>query len=127
MSNSKTTGVEGLTLTPAKESILFDLKEGVLTGNEIAAKHNVSPGYVSKLKPKEKKAKIEPQQSKTVTYKKLSPMKSTKMEQDNAEKRKAEKAKELYNSMEAQKKAEGYRWITRAGKHGIKETVFIKQ
>jgi len=75
MINEPKTGVEGLTLTPVKESILSDLKEGILTGNEIAAKHNVSPSYISKLKPKEKKVK--PQQSKTVTHKKLSPMKST--------------------------------------------------
>jgi len=53
-------------------------------------------------------------------------MVKNKFEEYNAEKRKAEKAKELYKAMEAKKREDGFKWITRVGKHGIKETVFIK-
>jgi len=58
---------------------------------------------------------------------KVTPIAKTKLEQESAEMLKAKNAKELYHSIEEKKKAEGYKWITRAGKHGIKETVFIKQ
>jgi len=78
-------------------------------------------------KPKTESIKIDKQVPKIVTAKKVSPMKTDKYEQDNAEKRKAEKAKELYNSMEAKQKLEGYKWVTMIGKYGIKETRFIKQ
>lgn len=123
MSN-KPTGVAGLTLTPAKESILKELKEGKLTGNEIAEKYHVSPSYVSRLKPKEPKKKKEAMKA---NIKKLTPMKKSKMEEESIEMAKAKKAKELYKAMEVKKKEDGFRWITRVGKHGIKETVFIKQ
>ncbi len=64
---------------------------------------------------------------KILTPKKLSPMKSTKHEQDNAEKRKAEKAKELYNSMEAKQIQEGAIWIERVDRFGKKSMVLSKQ
>ena len=51
----------------------------------------------------------------------------TRHEVEHEQKAKAVKAKNDYKAIEAKKMAEGYKYITRIGRFGIKETVLIKQ
>jgi len=61
------------------------------------------------------------------TETKRAAMVKSKFEEFNEAKRKAEKAKLTYQELEAKQRAEGYRFVTRMGRHGIRETVWTNK
>lgn len=113
-----------------------------LSNGKLAEKYKCSVSLIAKIKQKAgvnvgqgrtilKKERTTKPKAKTELpiqmKKKISPVAKSQFEVENERKLKAEKSKEDYHDIQALQKRLGYRYVTRIGKMGIKETVWTNK